>query len=501
MAITLTPFFPNPSEWTYDGLKKIESYSSTSYRMYTATVKQPTISYHTEGEIRGSQGDAGPRDVAAKLFLVEQDGVAVSPPVAVFDQTNREPYRVVNISAVWPEIGDFVYLYSLVGTNSHDGYGGESYIYLRPLQDNTPPLLTLRNKTGFNGPPTILEIDLYDEISSSVKASIEVDGVLGSDVTTFPYNLSIPSGGYHTVKVIGYDEFDNASGALTYKFNASNWTGDLLQTFKTFEITSSAGNVGNAVSYVNFYIDSSPLISNTVSEILKTTIYDNLTDSGLTWDVPSGGVSYSRTPVGGSSSDTIYIDAIDLIDDYDTLKFLKGVQNRNKNMNMFIGVADPTSVLTVEEKCVLPNPNVLTFNVLSPAQDSSGIYNFYNPIAIEYRVETTITPDTPFNFDSKFYRISFDYSSDTIIKQIDTSVIEQIIFTPDPNDTIATIEFFNSCGEIEIRTLNIKHSDINSTVNPTDPITGTTIGSGSTPIGQLYVVGTTPNYHNLIITK
>ena len=638
-------------DWEYIGYELAAN--GMSYRTYQAKKKNPQPpGYITGGTRRGSEGDAGPRDYKLSITLIEQDGVLVDTPAGGFEYKRFQEYEGdLVLPTGWPEVGDYLYAMELTGKNSHEGSGGEDLIAIRPLQDKTPPLLTLRDKTGFNGHPKLLEIDLFDEIgtissdsplgtftqncgnvsglqicieevnvyanaitgtiefgsnkwrkydqnstdpnvdwfrfmlyeddiliytshnfnpggfaidySSSAsnifsgkyqftvypsttlepdkeykirvdgrdydnfstneevtvstvggtitkqmgRLSVELDGtVLSSNIKIFPYNLSIPAGGYHTVKVIGYDAFDNASGALTYKFNSDNWNGDSLQTFKLFEITSSGGDTGNAVSYVNLYDNSLTLVPKTISEILGTTTYDSLADTGHTWNIPdssSGGLYYYETPSGGSSSNTIFLGANQLVGaDYESIKFLKGEQNRTKNMNLFIGIADPTSVLTVEEKCVVPNPNLINFSVLSPAQDSSGIYNFYNPISIEYDLATiNVSGVSDAYVNYQYCKITFDYSSEKIITQINTETLSQIVFTPDANDTIATIDFFNSCGEKETRILNIKYFDINTSGNPSDPISGTTVGSGSTPIGQFTSTGTTPNYHNLIIVR
>lgn len=223
---------------------------------------------------------------------------------------------------------------------------------------------------------------------------------------------------------------------------------------------------------------------------------------GPKWNIPdvvnTTDVAYEISYTGGSFSNNISINSETVASGaFSYINFLNNTVSL-KNLHLFMGMANSSASLTIDESCNIPAPVFEQYDVLSPAPDANNVYKFFNPIVIE--TDATTLTNSPNFLNNQFYKISFDNSSTTFVGFL-RDYETQISFTPEDADTLVTLKFFTACGSSIIRTMNIEYNDVLSSSNPSSPIGGTTVGAGSTPVNSNSATGSTPFYHSLIVTR
>ena len=330
------------------------------------------ITVSAGGTQQGSQGDAGLRSLDWYFYQIKKNGVSMEEQFGkLLFITGKASDRSTLLNAGWTllsgssypasiggyisdvvtsgdrqlisfnfpmELGDNEYFFTMSGETTHDsGVAGDSAVF-GPVPDNTPPLLTLRNKTGqFSSPPITLEVDLFDEISGADKVTGTIDGTAIAEITTFPSNITINTAGSHEVVLYGHDVSGNITAPLTYRFKAEPWTGDSLATAKVLTVTSSGGPSANAAGYVTLYDGSLNLKSNTIADILLEPdlyAFENISQ-GTIFDYPVP----SRAPGVG-----LNISKIEVFNTRIVVSFLKSAGS-NDFENISINVKDSTNTV------------------------------------------------------------------------------------------------------------------------------------------------------------
>lgn len=506
------------------------------YNARTFELPKPILSFDVEGGgiSSGAEGDASPDEstFAYSIAQIKKDGVTIPEDKRPFTNDGEawmtqngwfyDSGRVYSVQTGSDNsvfltyrgpfiytlpIGDNAFYIEVTGATTHDSYLSADLIILSP-NDTTPPIMTLRNLTGhFHSPNINLEVNLFDDLAGPDRIEGTLNGTPLPPITTFPSNITIQNSGPQELVLYGYDKVDNQTEALTYKFDATAWTGDTLKTIRNIKVSSGASSITNALGLVYFYEDS---ITTTTpvpvdEALLETGFYANdvfLDMPNVTLDAEGLVNEYTILHLyNGGYSNTTFVDVKSLSStSIDYINFLKGDENIDKNLYMLAAMVDSTVPLTIEEVCETPTPVLEVFNVVSPQIDSNGVYNFYNPIVINTKLASITNSLNLFSLNNQFYKISYNNTSDIQVGYA-YAYNNQIAFLPDSTDTVATIDFFNVCGDKVTRTLNVNALSINVIPNPSDPLTGTTVGQGATPVNGVQRTGSRPNYHNRLVIR
>jgi len=327
------------------------------------------ITVSAGGTQQGSQGDAGLRSLNWYFYQIKKNGVSMEDQFGKLLFITGNASELLNagwttlsgsgypasiggyisdvvtsgdrqlISFNFPmELGDNAYVFTMSGETTHDsGVAGDSAVF-GPVPDNTPPLLTLRNKTGqFSSPPITLEVDLFDEISGADKVTGTIDGTAIAEITTFPSNITINTAGSHEVVLYGHDVSGNITAPLTYRFKAEPWNADSDQAVKVLTVTSGTGTTSNFSGVVTLYKDDVSLNDYTVSEaVFEADLYqfENISQ-GNVFDYPVP----SRAPGVG-----LNISKIEVFNTRIVVSFLKSFAS-NDFENISINVKDSTNTV------------------------------------------------------------------------------------------------------------------------------------------------------------